>query len=234
MRTRIRYSLVLVFCGLSALIANAQMSLVKGVPFEATRTRIINLPGDNYTVSSMVARSSNGSTYKEHRDPKTGELDLINIIDVPGNRGIVLDVKHKFYSIQPLNLATVGSRSSDEAQQKYVEYLKTLKPTRTQEEGYETETTPLGFRTQNGFLEFGRRMVFDNVSPSSSIGSLKQKTWEDWWAISLSIFVEKIGFDADNKPVQITKISNIRTEEPDPRLFEIPPGYTPWPVHSSK
>lgn len=224
MRTWIRYLLILVFCSLSAMTANAQLSLVKGLPFEATRTRIVDLPGNNYTVSGTVARSSNGSTYEEHQNPKTGEIDLITITDVPGNRAIFLDVKRRFYSIQLLNLSPVGNRPSNEALQKYVE---TLKPTHTVDDGYDTETTYLGFRTQDGFLEFGRRMVFDSVPASST---LKEKIWEDWTIPALSLTVEKTGFDSDNKPVQVTKFSDIRTEEPDPGLFEIPPGYSPRPA----
>jgi len=179
----------------------------------------------------MVARSSNGSTYEEVIDPKTGEINAIQILDALGRRSIFLDVKRRFYGIYPAKFAPLGNAPSKEALEKHIEVLKTLKPTRTVEDGYDTETTYLGFRTQDGFLEFGRRMVFDSVPASSR---LQQKIWEDWTVPALSITIEKTGFDADHKPVQIIRLSNIRTEEPDPRLFEIPPGYTPWPANSSK
>lgn len=227
MRTLIRYSLILIFCFPGVVRTNAQMSLIKGLPFEATRTRIVTLPGDSYTVSGMVARSSNGSTYEEIRNHETGEIGLIHILDAPGRRSIFLNVKRRSYIIQPVNLAPLGDAPSKEALEKDIEFLKTLKPTRTVEDGYDTETTYLSFRTQDGFLEFGRRMVFDSVPASSK---LQQKIWEDWEIIGLSLTVEKTGFDRDNKPVQITRFLNIKTKEPDPSLFEIPSGYAPQPT----
>lgn len=149
---------------------------------------------------------------------------------VPESRDIYLDVKRRFYSIYPANLLPLPDAPPKEtlnkSLEKSIEYLKALKPTHTVEDGYDTKTTYLGFRTQDGFLEFGRRMVFDSVPASSK---LQQKIWEDWEIPGLSLTVERTGFDSENKPVQITRFSNIRTQEPDPGLFEIPSGYTPQP-----
>lgn len=230
-RMRIRYSLLLLFCCIGVISARAQLALVKGSPFEATRTRIINRPSENFSVSGRVARSSNSSIYEELPNIKTGEITLIHILDVPGQRDIFLDVKHRFYSIQPLSLSSIGNLSSSEAQQKYIEFLRTWKGSHTSDNGVETEKTSLGFRTQDGFLEFGTRTVLDHMPPS---WSLKEKVWEDWSIPALSITVEKTGFDNENRPSSITKLSNIRTTEPDPHLFEIPQDYSPSPVRFSK
>jgi hypothetical protein len=211
--------------------ARAQLGLIKGSPCEATKTKTVSLPDDSFSVSSRVARSSNGSTYEEVPSRKTGEIVLIHILDVPGKRSIILDVKRKFYWIQPMSLPPTSNLSSAEALQKYIEFLKTWKGDHTSDNGVETERIPLGFRTQDGFLEFGVRTVFDHL-PSS--WTLKEKVWEDWSIPTLAIPVEKTGFDSNNKPDQITKYSNIQTTEPDPHLFEIPQDYSPSPVRSSK
>jgi hypothetical protein len=230
-RTLIRHSLIFVFCCICVVPGSAQIPLIKGSPFEATKTRTVSLPDDSFSVSGRVARSSNGNTYEEIPNSKTGEINAIRIVDVLEQRSIFLDVKRKFYWIQPISLSPVGDAPSKEASQKNIEFLRAWKGAHTSDNGVETETTPLGFRTQEGFLEFGRRIVFDRM-PSS--WSLKEKVWEDWSIPALAITVENTGFDNDNKPSNITRLSNIRTTEPDPHLFEIPPGYSSGPVRSSK
>ena len=224
-------SMILLLSCVGVVPASAQFSLVRGSPFEATKTLTVSLPGNSFSISGRVARSSNSSTYEEMPNVKTGEIDMIHILDVPGQRGILLDVKRKFYWIQPISLSTIGNLPSSEALQKHIEFLRTWKGAHTSDNGVETEKTPMGFRTQDGFVEFGIRTVFDHM-PSS--WSLKEKVWEEWTIPSLAISVEKIGFDSNNKPEQITRYSDIRTTEPDPDLFEIPPGYSPAPVGTSK
>jgi hypothetical protein len=231
--TQMRHSLVLIFVVLcmGVVPASAQMSLIKGSPFEAIKTRTVNLPGDSFSVSGRVARSSNSSTYEEMPNAKTGEIEMIHILDAPGRRTIFLDLKRKVYWVQPASFSEIGNLQSKEASQKYIEFLRTWKGDHSSENGVETERTPLGFRMQDGFLEFGVRTVINHM-PSS--WSLKEKVWEDWTIPALAISVEKVGFDSNNKPDQITRYSNIRTTEPDPDLFEIPPGYSPAPVQFSK
>lgn len=220
-----------VCCCIGVAPVSAQLILIKGAPVEAIKTRIVSIEGNSFTTSGTVARSSNGSTYEEFPDRKTGEIDLIHIDDIPGQRSIALDVKRKLYYIQPMPFSKIGNIASKEDLQKNIESLNTLKPAHTSENGVETEETYLGFRTQDGFLEFGRHTVYEHL-PSS--WALSQKVWEDWSIPSLMITVEKTGFDDNNQPVNITRLSNIQTKEPDPHLFEIPPGYSPAPIRPSK
>jgi hypothetical protein len=229
-RIRIRYAVLLLYCCIGVVSARAQLGVIKGSPCEATKTRTVNLPDDSFSVSGRVARSSNGSTYEEMPNHKTGEIDLIQIFDAPGQRSITLDVRRKLYWVQPQSLS-IGTLSSAEALQKHIEFLRTWKGDHTSDNGVETERIPLGFRTEDGFLEFGVRRVIDHM-PSS--WTLKEKVWEDWDIPTLAIPVEKVGFDSNNKPDQIIKYSNIRTTEPDPHLFEIPRGYSPGPDRASK
>ncbi len=231
MRTLIQHSMIFVFCYAGTASAGAQyFSLIKGSPIEATKTVTVSRAGESYSVSSRVARSSNSSTYVAIPNNKTGETVMIIILDIPGSRSILLDVTHKSYSVTLYSVPAIGDRPSKKALQRDLEFLRKLKPAHTSQNGYEVETTSLGFRTQDGFLEIGRRTVYDHLPPSSS---LKEKIWEDWSIPALSIVAEKTGFDSDNKPLQRVRLTDIRTEEPDPHLFEIPQDYSPVTPRSS-
>jgi hypothetical protein len=231
MRMRIGVSLIFVICCSGAIPATAQFALIKDRPYEATKTRIIHNADQSFSVSGRVARNSDSSTYEEITNKKTGEIELISILDVPGQRQILLDVKHKRYTVSPASIPPLGAPPSEEAKQKNIKYLKELKPSHESDNGAEIEVTPLGFRTLDGFQEFGTRRTYERMAPSSS---LKEKVWEVWWIPEWSIRVESIGFDADNNPSNITRLSNIETKEPDPQLFEIPKDYTAMPASSPK
>lgn len=207
----------------------AQVSSIRGLPLEATKVKTEFREGEPFSRTSRIARSSNGSVYEETRDSRTGEIVMVHVIDPAGQRAISLDVKHKFYFIQPFTLSSIPNAPSPEDLQKYIDSLKTLRPTHTSENGYETESTPLRFRTQDGFLEVGRRTELETLPPSSG---LKERVWEDWTIPALAVTAENIGFGANGKPELTVKLTNIQTTEPDPRLFEIPAGYIPRPAPS--
>jgi hypothetical protein len=225
MRPCVTRPFLIVLCAFFSGVAGAQISAVKGTPFQATKTMSALSDGKFSTISHIVARNSNGSTYEEMPDRETGAPAMIIICDAVNGRTIVLDVKLKFYTVTPAPSPPVPNAPSPEEVQKSIEYVKTLKGSHTSQDG--VETTVLGVRTQEGFIESGQRTVMQTLPPSSK---LKEKVWEIWSIPSLSITAETTGFDTDNKPVQTTKITNIQTTEPDPNLFEIPPGYLPAPV----
>jgi hypothetical protein len=209
-------------------VAAAQISIVKGAPFQATKTMPVLSGGKFSTVSHIIARSSNGSTYEEMPDRETGAPAMIIVRDAVNGRTIVLDVKLKFYTVASTPFPSVPDAPSPEEVQKSIEYVKTLKGTHTSQDG--VETTVLGVRTQDGFIESGQRTVMQILPPSSK---LREKVWETWWIPALSITAETTGFDADNKPAQTIKITDIQTKESDPSFFEIPPGYTVSPAPPS-
>lgn len=226
MRVPIGLALLVCACWLVPISADAQLALIQGAPFTATRTRVINDGEQSYSVSGRVARSSNGSTYEEMPDHKTGEIFLIAIWDVPGQRSVLLDLKRKQYSVKPQSVR-VGQIASGDALRDQIEYLKTLKPYQTaMDNGTTGEVTPLGFRTQDGFVEFGRRTVFE-LRPTST---LKSKVWEEWTVPALQLTVENTGFNAEGKPASVTRLTDIQTKEPDAHLFEIPSDFTPLTV----
>jgi len=96
-------------CALGVATADAHITMIKGAPFKATKTIIVNRPGEEYAVSSVVARSSDGSTHEEIPDNRTGAPAFILISDASTLRTILLDVKRKVYSVQNLSDASVSS-----------------------------------------------------------------------------------------------------------------------------
>jgi hypothetical protein len=227
MRRSIAGWITVTLCALAFNTANAQpVPLMKGAPFQGTKTRTVNQPGEQYTVSSVVARSSDGSTYEEIPDRQTGTPVFILISDAPGMRHIFLDVKRKIYVISPLTPASIPNAPTPDLLQKNLDFLKTLKASHESQDGNEITKTPLGFRTQDGFVVYGTRSVYERLPASSK---LTEKIWEDWWIPALGLDVEKTGIGADGKPAQIIKFTNIHAKEPDASLFEIPSGYVPSP-----
>jgi hypothetical protein len=219
-------------CSLALNTANAQsVPLMKGAPFQATKTLSVNRPGEQYTASSVIARSSDGSTHEEIPDIQTRTPGLILIVDIPGMRRIFLDVKRKVYSIQQLSESSIPNAPTPDQLQKNIDGLKKVTATHESQDGYEITKTPLGFRTQDGFVAYGTRSVYERVPASSK---LTDKIWEDWWMPALGLNVQKTSIGADNKPTHITKFTNIRAKEPDASLFEIPPDYVPSPPSPSR
>ena len=232
MQLRVKGWVIVFLCAAGFGTTDAQLvTVMKGAPFQATKTLTVNQPGEQYTVSSVVARGSDGSTYEELPDIRTGAPEIIFLADAPGMRRIVLDVKRKFYSIQPFLESSIPNAPTPDQLQKNLDSLKTLKASHDSQDGYEVTKTPLGFRTQDGFVAYGTRRVYERVPPSSK---LTDKIWEDWWMPALSLDIEKTGIGANNKPTHATKFTNIRTKEPDASLFEIPANYVAWPLPPSQ
>ena len=86
-------------------------------------------------------------------------------------------------------------------------------------------TTDLGKRTQDGMDLVGKRVT--ETIPAGKVGNVQPilVTTDVWTAPRLKIVVNEV----ERNPlfgVRNFELSNIRSEEPDPRLFEIPEGYT--------
>jgi hypothetical protein len=213
-----------------ALPLHAQFSIepVRGVPFDATLTRTIDRADQKSTAKGKVARNSDGSSYQEIADPGTGEIFLIMITDIPHQQQISLDVRRKIYYIQPSNIspADVINPATPEQLRKAAEPYKPGTPKRYTNGETVTEETMLGSRTADGFVEYGRR---DQLLQLPASSKLTERLWEEWRIDSLYVTAEKVGYGDDNKPAMTIKLSDIKTSEPDAKLFEIPAGYTPAP-----
>jgi hypothetical protein len=223
MKVPIKHLAIIALCCIPSLAVNAQISYVKGAPFQATKITTNSHSGESVTRQALVGRSSNGSTYEEFLDAKTGTPQAILISDVPRRRRIALYFTTGTYTMGDFSPPSVPDAATPNEVKKSIEIVKKLQPMRSSMEGVGATATPLGIRTQDGFVESGKRLVLDSIPTGSS---LKEKIWESWWIPALSITVENTGFDDNNMPSMSTRLTNIQTTEPDPNLFEIPPGFT--------
>jgi len=227
----IRHLTIAVLCCAHFLAAHAQIAFVKDAPFQATRITTNNQSGELVTTEARVGRSSNGSTYQEFLDARTGAVQMVLIADVSRRKTISLNLRTGTYTTGDLSVSSVPGAPTPDEIKKLIDVIKTLKPMRSSMEDVGTTTTPLGVRTQDGFMETGQRLVLDSLPLGSH---LKEKVWESWSIPSLGVTVENTGFDDNNKPSASVKLINIQTKEPDPNLFEIPPRFTLWTPPSSK
>jgi len=226
--------LVAVVLALLPLSARGQLvaQMRRDRPFTATKTVTVNRPGENYTVSSTVARDSDGSTYEEIPDARTGEIYIILIQDRAHGRSVQLIPAKKQYVVRDVVYPPLPPHPRDSAEiQKQMDYLKSLQPSKSKsDDGAVIEETPLGFRTRDGFVEFGVRRVHSNL-PSTS--RLVEREWETWTIPAEDIGSETAGYGENHELRMDTRVTKIEIGELDRHLFDIPPDYTLQPPQGS-
>jgi hypothetical protein len=216
-------------CGLSAIALGPVVPLqnVKGAPFQATLVKTSIRSGQQITTSGTVARNSNGSTYWEVAGAHPGLDSIIIIQDVPNHRTITLYQKGNVYSITPLNAALpIRDAPSPQVVKQRIAQCEKKQMYHNSGDGYDSSSTMLGARMQNGFVECGERVVYHQIPPTSQLAA---KIWENWTIPALELSAEYIGYDDNNQAVVTQKLTDIHAGEPDSTLFEIPAGYTPRP-----
>jgi len=188
--------------------AFGQISIRSGAPFVAVRT-MQQTNGDFSVSRGMVARSSNGSTRVEST---RNEETLITINDVPHQRSIVLYPKRHAYQVGLIpGLSAVALLPDDP--EDFARFLSARPVKITSDSG--DVTTQIGSRKIEGLDVFGKTLVAHD-------GRLQ----EDWYCPKLDVNLETKMQANGNGPDFEIKITQIHLEEPDPKLFEIPAGYT--------
>jgi hypothetical protein len=203
------------------------IQLITGAPFQATLVKTDNRSGQHITSSVTVARSATGSTYWEMSDD-TGATSIILIQDVPKRRFISLDVTKRFYSVGPLNLPSpFPDAPSPAVVKQMIAQCENKQTYHNSGDGYDSSSSYIGTRTQDGFIECGERVVYNQIPPTSKLSA---KIWQNWTIPAMNLSVEYVAFDDNNQPIMSQKLTDIRLGEPNPSLFEIPSGYTPRPL----
>lgn len=200
--------LAILLVSLISLPAIGQISMRSGAPFVAVRT-LQQTTGDLFTGTGLVARSSNGSTYVELT---TNGNTIILIQDIPHKRSIELIPKFHQYTIDPapdLKAAVLLPYDPEN----YTNRLSSLPQKYTDDLG--GVTTQIGQRKIQGLDVFGKTYAAPD-------GRLQ----EDWYCPKLDINLdEKMQANGNGPDFEIT-FTQVQVEEPDPKLFEIPAGYT--------
>jgi hypothetical protein len=208
--------------------AQSGAALVTGVPLSAT---VVSTNGDPAQTSIVkYARASNGSTYTELPAGPRERMGAVSIMDVPNRRYIMLDPNTKTYSVQMANIPKMNPGQVDDAQlRERIEKYRATPAKHFAEDGREGDTIPLGFRTVDGFVEYGTKTIYTKLPQTSRLG---QKVWEQWYVPALYIPADNTGFDDAGNAVRTTKFTDIKASEPDAHLFEIPKDYVPAPART--
>jgi hypothetical protein len=204
--SRLAYCLAILLASLLPGLAQ-RISIRSGAAFVAVRSAQ-HTNGDLSVSTGLVARSSNGSTYEELT---TNGVTLITIVDVPHQRTIILDPKRHEYQIG----LSPGLRAAElvpENPENYAQMLSTRPAKITSEDGVMTQ---IGRKKIEGFDVFGKTF-------ESHDGHVQ----ETWYCPKLDLNLNTKMQTNGNGPDTETKFTQIQLAEPDPKLFEIPAGYT--------
>jgi hypothetical protein len=200
--------LAILLASFTSLPALGQVTIRSGAPFVAVRT-MQQTNGDFSTTAGIVARSSNGSTYVELT--RNGET-LIVIEDVPHQRFIDLYPKRHEYQV---GLAP-GLKAA------------ALLPDDPENFAHLLSTRPSKFTSDNGdvTMQIGRKKIEGLDVFGKTLATHDGRLQEDWYCPKLDVNLEtKMQANGNGPDFEIT-ITQIHLEEPDPKLFEIPSGYT--------
>jgi len=200
--------------------AEIGVSELKGKPFTATaRTTLTQVLPDGTkkvrTVEDRIARDSKGRIYQEQHLPWTEDVDhpiyYVNIYDPVGKRRIHIDPQNHNLIIRPIDRP---------ANYDPTDYLK-LRATRA---GESIKNEKLGTREFAGINAWGRRTIhtfpagmYGNVEPIVSVD-------ECWYEERMGVDVLRRRSDPRSGE-QVTELVNLKREDPNPAMFQPPPGY---------
>jgi hypothetical protein len=214
-----RLFLALILCGAFKEPALAQLTAhVLGAPFTATVTS--NVVGQAPIKTMRIARASNGSTYRRPYE-RDGKYSQVFIEDVPNHRRIEYRIgpqefRDHTYQLTAENFIT-------QSVEDYRARLGCCIPDRDKVEGGRLyHYTSLGEKTDDGMILFGRRVeeTFDDGT----------KRVNEYWDSDLGIQVSRT--EDGPKPGRhgYWVVIDIRREEPDPNLFQVPKEYLSDPL----
>jgi len=201
--------------------AEIGISELKGKPFTATaRTTLTEVLPDGTkktrTVEDHIARDSKGRIFQEQHLPWTEDVNnpiyYVNIYDPVGKQRVHIDPQNHNVIIRPIERPIHYDA---------LEYL-TLKATRP---GEHIKNEKLGTREFAGVNAWGRRTL--HTFPAGMFGNAQSfESVDECW------FEERLGVDVLRRRSdprsgdQVTELINLIRREPDPAIFQPPPGYT--------
>jgi hypothetical protein len=201
--------------------AEIEVSEVKGEPFTAAaRTTLIQVLPDGTkktrTVEDKIARDSKGRIYREQHLPWTEDVNnpiyYVNIYDPVVRRKIHIDPQNHNVIIGPIDRPIHYDA---------LEYL-TLRATRP---GEQIKNEKLGTKEFEGINAWGRRTL--HTFPAGIFGNpVSFVSVDECW------YEERMGVDVlrrrsdPRSGEQVTELINLTRAEPDPTIFQPPPGYT--------
>ncbi len=195
---------------------------MRDVPFQATQVVTRETTGGTTVTRGRMARDRAGSTYVEMVDSRTGVATTAFLLDVPGHRGVVLDLVHKRYSAR----SAPELRSSELRSGAVPELIESAAESKGRSEnetcqGAPCTVTHLGTRLISGLMSVGSSEVWPGDRPQSA------RETERWFSAELGVLVRMTEFDrARGQRIEVGLTEVLRTE-PNPALFRIPPDFLP-------
>lgn len=220
--------LVLMSCGVAGRAQMLQSSVqVRDVPFQAMQV-VTHASETGTTVTrGRMARDAAGSTYVELVDPATGVATTAFLLDVPGRRGVVLDLVHRRYSVRPapqLAARELSAAAVPEALQRAAETRgRSEREVRKDAEG---TVTHLGTRLISGLITIGSREVWTAAVPGKA-AAIRPREMESWFSVDLGLFVRMTETDSSRHESTEVGLTEILRAEPDGALFRVPDGFVP-------
>lgn len=197
---------------------------LRDVPFQAIQVVTRQTPTGATTTRGRIARDHTGSTYVELVDSSTGVATTGFLLDVPGRRGVVLDLVHKRYSVraapelstrslQPASvLSTLEAAARDKGQSDAGRY-----------QGLPSTVTQLGTKYISGLISIGSEETW----PTPAGHTVATHELERWLSVELGIYVRMTELDrAQQQRTEVT-LTEVSRVEPSPSLFQIPSDFRP-------
>ena len=199
---------------------------VRDVPFQAMQVVTRTSQAGTTVTRGRMARDAAGSTYVELVDPQTGTATTAFVLDVPGRRGIVLDLVHRRYSVRPApELAARELPAASVPEQLHWAAETRGKTEHALRNQTETTVTHLGTKLVSGLLAIGSREVWPE-RPVAEMAA-RRREMESWFSVDLGLCIQMTETDAavhERTEVGLTEILRV---EPDRGLFRVPEGYLP-------
>lgn len=217
------------FGGAQTLGRSVQM---RDVPFQATQVVTRETQAGTMVTRGRMARDGAGSTYVEMVDPRTGVATTAFLLDVPGRRGVVLDLLHKRYSVRP----APELRSREPMLGAAPELLESAAQStgRTEIElcdGSPCTLTHLGTKLIGGLMSVGSSEVWlgsAGVLPKrAGEASAVTRETERWFSVELGVLVRMTELDRSRQQKTEVGLTEILRTEPNPALFVIPRDFRP-------
>lgn len=213
LRGRLDFAFFLAFLAASCECPAQFPHFIPNTPFTATRTVETTSNNGVSTLTGLVARRSDGSTYVEFRNPNGANAiqtaGYATIVDLTKQVTIQLVFVNHTYTVYP----SPGLRPAIKFPQSVEQYMSSWGPAGTKQTAGDSVTTILGRGKVEGLDVMG--FLVTNARGS----------FERWYSPVLQEDVETKNHQTAPERISVTTVSGIRLGEPDPGLFEIPAGY---------
>lgn len=195
---------------------------VRDVPFQAVQVVTRETSNGTTVTRGRMARDRTGSTYVEMVDPQTGVATTAFLLDVPGHRGVVLDLVHKRYSVRSAPELTSHEPTSGAVP----ELLESAAESNGQSEnetcdGSSCTVTHLGAKLVSGLMSVGSLEVWHGGRTAVT------RETEAWFSVELGVFVRMSEMDRDRQVRTVVGLTEILRSEPSRELFAIPGDFRP-------